>query len=118
MKLKGGATIVAAGLIEFGTLVVGVTDEGTAKVTDGAEIPSKGRATGGVRVLRMKGFETSLSYGWFGKSAQSAAIVADPNDPKKPDPSPVELPLGATRRDGPAVDLAVRILALGEYRLS
>jgi DNA gyrase subunit A len=118
MKLKAGSTIVAAGLIEFGTLVVGVTDEGTAKVTDGAEIPAKGRATGGVRVLRLKGFETGLVYGWFGKSAQTAAIVADPADPKKPDPTPVEIPLEPTRRDGPASDLGNRILALGEYRLS
>ena len=117
MKLKSGVTIVAAGLVEFGTVVVVVTDEGTTKVTDAAEIPAKGRATGGVRVVRFKGFETTISYAWMGKNRQLAAIVAADDDPKKPDPTPVGLQLEATRRDGTAVSIGVRPLAIGEYRM-
>ena len=117
MKLKSGVTIVAAGLVEFGTVVVVVTDEGTTKVTDAAEIPAKGRATGGVRVVRFKGFETTISYAWMGKNRQLAAIVAADDDQKKPDPTPVGLQLEATRRDGTAVSIGVRPLAIGEYRM-
>ena len=116
MKLRNGAWVVAAGPVEFGSIVVVVTDEGTAKVTDTAEVPAKGRATGGVRVLKLKGFETTLAYAWVGKNSQLGAIVAEADDPRKADPTPVELNLETTRRDGPAVDLGHRILALGEYR--
>ncbi|MCB0991746.1 MAG: DNA gyrase subunit A, partial [Acidimicrobiales bacterium] len=117
MKLKSGVSVVGAGLVEFGSLVVVITDEGTIKVTDVAEIPSKGRATGGVRVVRFKGFETNVAYAWVGRNRQLAAIVADPSDIKKTDPTPVPVTLEATRRDGSAVDFGHRILALGEYRL-
>ena len=101
---------------EDGQMVV-ITDEGTIKVTDVAEIPSKGRATGGVRVVRFKGFETNVAYAWVGRNRQLAAIVADPSDIKKTDPTPVPVTLEATRRDGSAVDFGHRILALGEDRL-
>jgi DNA gyrase subunit A len=118
MKLKSGATVVAAGSIDFGTMVVTVTDEGTAKITDTAEIPAKGRATGGVRVLRLKGFETNVQYAWVGRDRQLAAIVSDPNDIKKLDPTPVPLQLEPTRRDGTAADVGYRIAAIGEYRMT
>ena len=117
MKLKAGANIVAAGNVDFGTVVVAVTDEGSTKVTDAAEVPTKGRATGGVRVLRFNGFETTVAYGWIGKNRQIAAIIVDPSDIRKTEPTPVSLILEPTRRDGPAVDLGVRIAVVGEHRL-
>ena len=116
MKLKPGAHVVAAGPFEFGTQIVAVTDEGTTKVTEGSEIPTKGRATGGVRLLRFKGFETAVVYAWMGKDQALAAIVADTADPSRADPTPRPITLAPTRRDGGAVDLGFRILALGEYR--
>ena len=116
MKLKSGVSVIAAGPVEFGSVVAVVTDEGTAKVTDVAELPAKGRATGGVRIVKLKGFETTLGYGWIGKNQQVGAIVAEAGDPKRPDPTPAVLALEPTRRDGPAVDLGQRILTLGEYR--
>lgn len=118
MKLKSGVTLVAAGPVDYGTVVVVVTDEGSTKVTDSAEIPAKGRATGGVRVVRFKGFETVVGYGWIGKNRQLAAIVATPDDPRRPDGTPVGLQLEPTRRDGSAVDLGVRPLAIGEFRMN
>ena len=48
MKLKPGSRILAAGPVDFGTLIVLVSDEGAVKVTDAAEVPTNGRATGGV----------------------------------------------------------------------
>jgi len=116
MKLRAGATVIAAGPLEFGAIVAVVTDEGTAKITDTSELPAKGRATGGVRVVKLKGFETTLAYGWVGRNQQVGAVVAEPDDPKKAEPNPVALPLEPTRRDGPAVDVGHRILSLGEYR--
>ncbi len=116
MKLKPGVSVIAAGPVEFGSVVVVTTDEGTIKVTDTAELPAKGRATGGVRVVKLKGFETTLAYGWVGRNVQLGAIVADGDDPKRPDPTPVPVSLEPTRRDGPAVDAGHRILSLGEYR--
>jgi len=118
MKLRPGSEVVAAGSVEFGTVVVAITDEGTAKITDTAEIPAKGRATGGVRVLKFKGFETTVAYGWMGKNRQLAAIVADPGDVKKTDPTPVPLLLETTPRDRTSTDLGVSIAAIGEYRFS
>ena len=118
MKLRPGSEVVAAGSVEFGTVVVAITDEGTAKITETAEIPAKGRATGGVRVLKFKGFETTVAYGWMGKNRQLAAIVADPGDVKKTDPTPVPLLLETTPRDRTSTDLGVSIAAIGEYRFS
>ena len=118
MKLKAGATLVAAARLDFGAVVVIVTDEGTAKVTDTAELPAKGRATGGVRLVKLKGFETTLAYGWIGKNQSVAAIIAEDGDPRRLDPTPQPMGLEPTRRDGPTVDLGPRIVQLGEYRFS
>jgi len=116
MKLKAGASVIAAGLVEFGGVVVVVTDEGATKVTELAEIPAKGRATGGVRVVRFKGFETLVAYGWVGRNQQLGAIVSADAAGRQPDPTPVPITLEPSRRDGAAVDLGYRILNLGEYR--
>ncbi len=116
MKLKPGASVIAAGLVEFGGVVVVVTDEGATKVTDLAEVPAKGRATGGVRVVRFRGFETTLAYGWVGRNQQVGAIVSSDAEGRHSDPTPVAVTLDPTRRDGAAVDLGYRILHLGEYR--
>ncbi len=117
MKLKSGVSVVAAGLVEFGTVVVVVTDEGTTKVTDLAEIPAKGRATGGVRVVKFRGFETAVVFGWVGKNRQLAAIVASEDDPKRANPVPVGFQLEPTRRDGSATDVGARPVAIGEFRM-
>ncbi len=55
MKLSDGATVVAAGAVHGDdTIVLTQTEEQTAKVTDGDEVPLKGRATGGVRVTKFR----------------------------------------------------------------
>jgi DNA gyrase subunit A len=115
MKLQRGASVVAAGPVEFGTTVAMVTDEGQFKVTDAAEIPTKGRATGGVRVVRLSGFETAVVAAWLMRGTTAAALVTD-GDPRQPDPTPETVELQTTRRDGVAHATPRRIVALGTPR--
>ena len=116
MKLRPGAAVVAAGAVSFGAFVVLVTDEGTVKVTEISDIPSRGRGTAGSPTVRLGGFETQIVYGWVGLHRQIAAVVAPHDDIGSPDPVPSKPELSPTRRNGPARTTAQRILALGEYR--
>ena len=116
MKLKAGSTLVAAGLVEFGTVVLLVSDDGGVKVTDVAEVPAKGRATGGVRTVKWRNFETTAAFAWVGRNQQMAAVVLEEGDPKKTNPTPIPLNLETSRRDGTTTDLGSRVLLVGEYR--
>jgi DNA gyrase subunit A len=116
MKLKAGSTLVAAGLVEFGTVVLLVSDDGGVKVTDVAEVPAKGRATGGVRTVKWTNFETTAAFAWVGRNQQMAAVVLEEGDPKKTNPTPIPLNLETSRRDGTTTDLGSRVLVVGEYR--
>ncbi|MCS5674019.1 MAG: DNA topoisomerase (ATP-hydrolyzing) [Actinomycetota bacterium] len=116
MKLKAGSTLVAAGLVEFGTVVLLVSDDGGVKVTDVAEVPAKGRATGGVRTVKWRNFETTAAFAWVGRNQQMAAVVLEEGDPKKTNPTPIPLNLETSRRDGTTTDLGSRVLVVGEYR--
>ena len=117
MKLKPGASLIAAGIVEFGSAVVIVSDEGAIKATDVAEIPSKGRATGGVRTVKWRDFETTAAFAWVGRSQQLAAVVVDPLDEKKAESTPMPLSLELTRRDGLTASQESRVLLVGEYLL-
>ena len=116
MKLKAGAALVAAGRVEFGAGVLLVSDDGAVKVTDVAEVPTKGRATGGVRTVKWKNFETTASFAWVGRNQQMAAVVLEDGDLRKVDPSPFLLATETSRRDGTTTDLDSRVLVVGEYR--
>ena len=116
MKLKAGSALVAAGLVEFGAVVLLVSDDGAVKVTDLAEVPTKGRATGGVRTVRWKNFETTASFAWVGRNQQMAAVVFEDGDSRKVDPTPFPLNIEASRRDGTTTDLDVQVSVVGEYR--
>ncbi len=61
------------------------TDAGAVKVTDFAEYPGKGRATGGVRCHRFLKGEDALLFGWAGPRPVMAAAASG---------APVELPTG------------------------
>ena len=52
------------------------TDVATAKVTDWAEIPAKGRATGGVRAQRFLKWEDQIACAWVGVG-EPRALAAD-----------------------------------------
>ena len=116
MKLKPGSRVLAAGPVDFGTFVVLVSDEGAVKVTDAAEVPTKGRATGGVRTVRWRDFETTATFAWVGRGQQLAAVARVAGDDKKLEPVPEPLSLDPTKRDSQTVALDYRVALVGEYR--
>ena len=97
-------------------MVLVVSDEGAVKGTDVAEIPAKGRATGGVRTVKWRDFETTATFAWVGRNQQLAAVVADSQDEKKLEPTPEPLSIEPTRRDGQTISLENRVVLVGEYR--
>ena len=118
MKLKAGANIVAAGNVRFrdcrGRCHRRGLDEGHRRGR-GTDEGQGHRWSAGTAVQRF--LKTTVAYGWIGKNRQIAAIIVDPSDIRKTEPTPVSLILEPTRRDGPAVDLGVRIAVVGEHRL-
>ena len=79
-------------------------DPGTAKVSDYAEFPAKGRATGGVRAQRFLKGESELVLAWAGRGP--ALAVA-------PDGVARSLPEGGARRDGSGTPLDTVVGSLG-----
>src|SRR5690606_16806854 len=98
MKLKSGAAVVGAGLAPPGAQVLSVTDLGTAKLTDAAEIPAKGRGTGGVRPTRIKN-ENRIASAYVGPVDELAVVVGQAAPPTKPDPTPAAPTLPPSRSD-------------------
>jgi len=102
MKLSDGshvihATAVAAGAdarvvtIADSSLTLPGTDVSTAKVSDWAEFPAKGRATGGVRAHRFLKGEDQLACAWVGIGTPRALAA---------DGAPRSLPDVLGKRDG------------------
>ncbi|MEW9529999.1 DNA topoisomerase (ATP-hydrolyzing) subunit A [Microbispora sp. NPDC049125] len=80
------------------------TQMGTGKVSDYADFPAKGRATGGVRAQRFLKGEDVLLLAWAGPAPVKAA---------SPTGKPVSLPDEVGRRDGSGVRLVHAVAALG-----
>ncbi|MFC5730550.1 DNA gyrase/topoisomerase IV subunit A [Nocardioides vastitatis] len=70
------------------------TEPGAVKVTDFAEYPAKGRATGGVRCHRFLKGEDTLVFAWAGPAPARGAAASG---------APVDLPAATGRRDGSGV---------------
>lgn len=116
MKLTDGASVIAAGpVVGDDTIVLSVTDRQTAKVTDAAEIPTKGRGTGGLRVTRFRD-ESRLELAYVGPETGVHLIVGMADQPTKPDPSPEPLSIPHTARDLMSKSVARRILGVGYGR--
>jgi DNA gyrase subunit A len=98
MKLTSGATVVGAGPVVPGAVVISVTDAQTAKATDVAALPAKGRATGGVRLTKFRG-EKRLDWAWVGPENGRLVVVGQEENPSRPDTSPEPLTLEITGRD-------------------
>ena len=111
MKLSTGSKVVGAGLVEGDSIVLTVTDAQTAKVTDAAELPAKGRGTGGVRVTK---FKDEKAY--VGPEAHLVLIVGQPDNPPKPDNSPEPLSIPHTARDLISRPTSRRLLDIGQSR--
>ena len=80
------------------------TQNGGVKVSDYADFPPKGRATGGVRAQRFLKGEDVLLLAWAGPTPVKAVSAAG---------KPVELPAELGRRDGSGVPLAQPVAAIG-----
>ncbi|MFI7422787.1 DNA topoisomerase (ATP-hydrolyzing) subunit A [Nonomuraea sp. NPDC049684] len=80
------------------------TQVGGGKVSDYAEFPSKGRATGGVRAQRFLKGEDELLLAWAGPAPAKAVSAVG---------KPVPLPEEIGRRDGSGVRLTHTIGAVG-----
>jgi DNA gyrase subunit A len=86
IRLTPGERVVHFSVLEDAASVVVITiagssqaiagaDAGSAKVSDFAEFPAKGRATGGVRAQRFLRGEDTLTHAWVG--AEPRAVAAD-----------------------------------------
>lgn len=115
MTVKGTARVVGAGPAGESTMLVTVTDRGTAKMTAADEIPTKGRGGGGVRLTKF-GDERRIDYAWVGVPDRAMCIVGSDGAPTKPDNTPQPLKLRPTRRDGKSTTTKARILAVGPQR--
>ncbi|ROO89387.1 DNA gyrase subunit A [Actinocorallia herbida] len=115
IKLTPGAKVIFFGVLDpdrpsVVVTVAGSTDalEGTqlgaAKVSDYAEFPPKGRATGGVRSHRFLKGENTVILAWAGPMPASAATAAG---------QPADLPPELGRRDGSGTPLPVALTAIG-----
>ncbi len=87
MKVGAGARVIFAGAVPAGaearvvtiadsSITLPGTDVATAKVSDWAEFPAKGRATGGVRAQRFLKGEDQLACAWIG-TGEPRALAAD-----------------------------------------
>lgn len=112
---KGNAKVLAAGSVTNGTVIITVTDLGTVKSTHSAEVPVKGRGTGGVRITKFKE-EGRLDFAWIGNPERIVALVGQPDAPTKHDNTPEPVAIRPTRRDGPSSPAQRRILAIGSLR--
>ncbi|WP_434317778.1 DNA gyrase/topoisomerase IV subunit A [Leifsonia sp. P73] len=117
INLAGDARVVFFGAVEAAersdavVVTIAVSDQtlpgadpGSGKVSDFAEFPAKGRATGGVRSQRFLKGETELALAWVG--AAPALAVG-------PDGSARVLPEGGARRDGSGTPLDMVVTSLG-----
>ncbi|WP_158864543.1 DNA gyrase/topoisomerase IV subunit A [Leifsonia sp. AG29] len=117
INLAAGARVVFFGAVAPGekddavVVTIAVSDQtlpgadpGSGKVSDFAEFPAKGRATGGVRSQRFLKGEAELSLAWAGP-APALAVGADG--------ASRTLPEGGSRRDGSGTPLDMVIGSVG-----
>ncbi len=113
MKLSDSATVVGAGPADGDdAIVLTQTDQQTAKVTDAAEVPLKGRGTGGVRITKFR-TESRLELAYIGPEQGLNLVVGSADAPSRPDPSPEPLTVPHTGRDLISKAIPRRILQAG-----
>ena len=115
MKLSDGAVVVGAGIAGPGAVVLTVSDSQTAKVTDAAELPTKGRNTSGLRITKFRN-EKRLEWAYVGTDVGVLVVVGTEDAPSKPDPTPETLTLHATGRDLASKATKRRWLGVGTGR--
>ncbi len=117
INLGDGARVIAFGAVPADekddavvvTIATGAqtlpgTDPGSGKVSDFAEYPAKGRATGGVRAQRFLKGESELALAWVGR-APALAVGTDG--------AARVLPEGGSRRDASGTPLDMVVGSVG-----
>jgi DNA gyrase subunit A len=112
VKLSAGARVIAFSALEPSAAVVVTvagsssalpgTQAGSGKVTPFAEYPTKGRATGGVRCMRLLKGEDELLFAWAGPAPVRAAAASG---------TPADLPPATGKRDGSGTPLSQPVAA-------
>ena len=116
IKLRPGARVIAAGPAALAAgVVLSCTDGDINKLTSVADIPRQGRASGGVRITRFRGFETMLWFAHVSPSADICCVFGQADDGSKPDGTPRGVDLEVTWRDGIGTK-GGRVLAAGKAR--
>ncbi|HJP16838.1 MAG TPA: DNA gyrase C-terminal beta-propeller domain-containing protein, partial [Acidimicrobiales bacterium] len=115
MKLKGGAKIVAAGVVLADDVLYTITNRSSIKATPTSEFESRGRNGVGVRVNKIDEGE-ELSFAWVGQPLGLLATMCKDDDPQKVDPNPMPLMIEATKRDLSSGSTERQILSLGPGR--
>ena len=106
---------MAAGTADQDTIVLTVSDAQTAKVTDAAEIPLKGRATGGLRLTKFR-TESQIDWAYVGPEDGVLIVVGQADNPTRPDPKAEPLTIPPTARDLASKATKRRFLAVGTGR--
>lgn len=118
MKLSDGATVVGAGVVQRDlnngedSVILTVSDAQTVKATDPSEIPTKGRATAGLRVTKFRN-EKRLDWAYVGPEAGVLIVMGQADAPSRPDPSPEPLTIPHTKRDLASKATKRRYLGVG-----
>lgn len=118
MKLKGDARIIAAGPVDpqvFDGVIVTVTPGAEAKATPFDEIPAKGRATGGVRLHKLRD-DKPLTTAYIGSTENLWVLMSTDDDATKLDPTPVAFAIEPTKRDLMPTSTDRQILDLAPVR--
>ena len=118
MKLKDGAKIIAAGVVDpevWDGAVVSVTSNAAAKATPYDEVPAKGRNTGGVRLTKLRDGER-LTLAYVGSTENLWVLKSTDDDASKLDPVPVAFGLEPTKRDLVSTDTDRQILSIATVR--
>jgi DNA gyrase subunit A len=99
---KDTQVLTAAGNSES----LGAVDAGSAKITEIAEFPAKGRATGGVRAHKFIRDENQLYFAYVGNSPILASASAG---------KPLETPEYLAKRDASGTPLSATIVSAGRH---
>ena len=114
MKLRDGATVIAAGPVIGDAMVCSVTSSGAGKTTPLSELDSKGRGGVGVRLTKLDA--ETLKTAVVGDLPTMLAVMSTDDDHGKVDPVPVAFPVEPSKRDLVSTELDRPILNLGPAR--
>jgi len=120
MKLRKSSVVAAApvprGMAASDHSVIAVTSASGLKATPVSEIPSKGRGTQGVRLVKLASGQV-VTLAVIGPGVGLLAQMSADDDPRKLDPHPVPLWVEPTRRDLIAVtsERQIRVISPGRW---